>query len=242
MNENPEPPIEFNSSSDPFRPDVLDNLRSVANEAMGEEPWEVTYDTGIRSIAFTGERNFRPFYNLCQAFKEFTGLGLLDFERQLREGQSYRRHAGMVWAWLTFRNDNLPDAGVTSGSTRDAKIIAFWDEDARFVAQFDPRQVLAMIAEIERLKNENDELTYEVMAHQVSDGYDSGYQHGSILAGQYKTEADRLRKAIADIEEEIANVDAYGDDLDPADILAIVERSKPLPEPEEHEYDTGDNQ
>ena len=227
MSKDPLSHIMRTDPSEPFRPEVLDSLRAVANKSMGDEEWEVTYDTGIRSISYTCAHNFRPFYNLRQVFKELTGLGLYDFEKILREGQGFKQHISMVWAWLTFRNDNLPDAGVASKSTKDAKIIAFWDEDAQFIAQFDPHYVLSMIAEIERLKADNHNL-----AHEVSDGYDAGYSNGSALSKKYKDEADKLRQIIVDIEDELINANAFGDAVDPADILKIISKSKPLPEPE----------
>lgn len=238
MNKDPMYSVTFTSpATDVFCQQTLENLRATADRSMGFEEWEMTYDTGIRRISYAVERNFRPLYNLRQALKEITGLGLYDFERQLWEGQGFQQRASMVWAWLTFRNDNLPDAGVRSGSTNGAKIIAFWEEDAEFVAQFDPHYVISMITEIERLQADNDDLAHQVMAHQVTDGYNSGYSHGSALTKQYKDEADRLRQIIADVEDEFTNADAFGDEVNPADVLKIIAKSKPLPEPEEHEYE-----
>jgi len=58
-----------------------------------------------------------------------------------------------------------------------------------------------------------------------------------LMAPELAWSSDCRRQSIADIEDEFPNADAFGDEIDPADVLTIIAKSKLLPEPEAHEYD-----
>lgn len=232
--------ISADETSIDLGPAVLDTLEATAIHARGSESWEVSNDHTITDVRYSDQpRAFRPIKNIRRALKEVTGIGLQGWQRDMRDLVGNRWQ--MALTWLTFSDTNGPDAIVQSDGGR-LRLIAYWDEDARHAAAFDPATALAMIAEIRRLRAEVEELsnqdpdievarlraevedlTQQVVEAQLHDGgYAAGFHDGSTLADQYKSRAEALRDLLAEVDDAVASAEAFGDDLDPADITAIT--------------------
>jgi hypothetical protein len=234
--------------------DRLNALEQTAKNAKGTSEWSVVNDHKITDIVYSDRpRALRPVVNLRRAFVEVTGVGLSSSSRILRDAMGGSRWA-MARTWLTFRDTNAPDAAVGSAEEGGVRIIAYWDEDARHVAAFDPATALALIEEVRRLQSESDEAHQEVirqvakymgltiensrlrtenddliaaaLAQQGRDGaaYGDGYFDGSALVDQYKAKAECLRGLLTEIEGVLSNAEAFGDEVNSADITKIIDK------------------
>jgi len=100
----------------------------------------------------------------------------------------------------------LADAGLLAGTanTTEAHGYSTWSET--------------------KLRAEVSRLNEEVMAHQVGDGYEKGYEHGSALAAQHKARADRAETDLAALRDKVRALadKGTGTDLNPT-VLASTD-------------------